>query len=170
MANFTARGPAADLASELMLFGQFVGDWDVAITYWHPDGTQEEDAGEWSFAWILEGHAVQDVWRIPSRAESERTGRPVRGLGTTIRFFDRTIGAWRSTWHGINGYVLAFIARQIADEIVLERSEGDVITRWIFSEVQSDQFRWRNVTSTDNGSTWRHVQEMRVIRKERPLA
>jgi hypothetical protein len=167
MPSFAATGPAHGHETELMLFGQFVGDWDVAIRYFHPDGTQDHDTGEWSFKWILEGHAVQDVWRIPSRAESERTGRPIRGLGTTIRFFDSNIGAWRSTWHGINGFVLEFIARQVADEIILERSEGNLTTRWIFSEVQSDRFRWRNVTSADNGETWRQVQEMRVTRKLR---
>jgi hypothetical protein len=165
MPSFTATGPAPGLETELMLFGQFVGDWDVAITYFQPDGTQDHDSGEWTFKWILEGHAVQDVWRIPSRAESGRTGRPIRGLGTTIRFFDPNIGAWRSTWHGIDGFVLEFIARQVADEIILQRSEDNVITRWIFSEIQSDRFRWRNVTSSDHGETWRPVQEMRVTRR-----
>jgi hypothetical protein len=37
-----ARGPHPDEASHLMLFGQFVGAWDVDVTNIASDGTKQE--------------------------------------------------------------------------------------------------------------------------------
>ena len=56
-----ADGPYAPLADELMLFGRFVGGWDVASTWWDPDGGTRQQDCEWHFAWALGGRAVQDV-------------------------------------------------------------------------------------------------------------
>ena len=36
-----------DLAEHLMLFGQFVGAWDVDVTNIAPDGTKNEFKGKW---------------------------------------------------------------------------------------------------------------------------
>ena len=44
-----ARGPHPDLAEHLMLFGQFVGAWDVDVTNIAADGTKNEFKGEWHF-------------------------------------------------------------------------------------------------------------------------
>lgn len=38
-----------------------VFDYDV-------DGSVRTGTGEWSFSWVLEGRAVQDVWISPQRA------------------------------------------------------------------------------------------------------
>lgn len=48
-----AEGPYPDLAENLMLFGQFVGSWDVAVTNIAPDGTRKELKGEGHFWSIL---------------------------------------------------------------------------------------------------------------------
>lgn len=75
--------PPAPPAPEMALFGQFVGDWDLEVLYHEPGGTTLR-AGEWLFDWALEGRAVLDVWRVPSRAESARSAAPLHGFGTTI--------------------------------------------------------------------------------------
>ena len=62
--------------------------------------------------------------------------------GTTLRFYDPAIDAWRSTWIGPRKHVvMPFLARQVGDEIVLEGSfqEGS-LTRWIFSDVTPATF------------------------------
>jgi hypothetical protein len=121
--------------------------------------------GEWHFAWVLEGRAVQDVWIVPPRAERPHEIDPYE-YGTTLRFYDPRIDAWRSTWIGpVKGLVIPFIARQVSSEIVLEghNPEGLPI-RWIFSEITPHSFRWRSNVSKDGGQSWQGIQEMGVRR------
>jgi hypothetical protein len=159
-----ADGPPPHLADKLQLFGQFVGSWELEVVYHGPTGERTLSA-EWHFAWALNGHAVQDVWIAPHRRDRERGEAPV-DWGTTIRFYDPRIDAWRSTWIGpVKGLVLPFIARPIGDEIVLEGSfEDDKLTHWVFSQITPSSFRWRAVESNDAGRNWSLVQEMSARR------
>ena len=166
---FLSEGPDPAFADELQLFGQFVGSWDIVLTNYRPDGTSETMPAEWHFAWALGGRAIQDVWIAPSRAErvsGEFAGRDGE-WGTTLRFHDEAIDAWRSTWIGPRrSVVMPFLGRQVGDEIVLEGSfEEGVQTRWIFSEITPDSFSWRNVESKDNGESWTLLQEMEARRR-----
>jgi hypothetical protein len=158
---FLCSEPDPKLARELELFGQFVGSWDVDVVNHLADGSRQEVPAEWHFAWALGGHAVQDVWIAPRRSAGGGGE-----WGTTLRFYDPELGAWRSTWHGPRKQVvMPFIGRRDGDEIVLEGSfEDRVVTRWIFFDVAPDSFRWRAVDSTDDGATWRLRQEMTARR------
>jgi hypothetical protein len=164
---FLSDGPEQELAGELELFGQFVGSWDVSVTNYNRDGSARPIPAEWHFAWALGGHAIQDVWIAPSREARARDGSDGE-WGTTIRFFDREIDAWRSTWLGPRHHVvMPFVARRVGDEIVLEGSfEAGVTTRWIFSEITSHSFSWRSVESSDCGETWRLNQDMKARRQD----
>jgi hypothetical protein len=164
---FLSDGADQKLAGELELFGQFVGSWDVSVTNYKPDGSASTIPAEWHFAWALGGRAIQDVWIAPSREARERDGSDGE-WGTTIRFYDRGIDAWRSTWLGPRHHVvMPFIARRIDDEIILEGSfEDGVVTRWIFSDVTSQSFSWRAVESCDGGDTWSLRQEMKAQRQD----
>ncbi len=155
-----ADSPRPELADRLMLFGQFVGAWDVDITNIRPDGTKVEVAGEWHFGWALEGRAIVDVWIAPRRSLRDATGSG--GYGTTVRFYDPAIDAWRSTWIAPTGHLVQpFIGRKVADEIVLEgRFEENVLTRWIFSDITATRFHWRSIESNDEGMTWTEMQTM----------
>jgi len=165
LAALGANGPHPDLAQQLMLFGQFVGAWDVDVTNYAPDGTKKALQGEWHFGWALEGRAVMDVWTAPRRSLRVAGDEPYE-YGASLRFFDPTIDAWRSTWIGpVRHLVHPFIARQVEDEIVLEGSfEQGCLIRWVFSEVSETSFRWRNIESQDDGKTWTIVQEMAARR------
>ncbi|MFC0108211.1 hypothetical protein [Kibdelosporangium aridum] len=151
-----ADGPHPDHAAELMLFGRFVGAWDLTVTDHFEDGTTRTMRGEWHFGWALQGRAIQDVWIVPGRE-----------CGMTVRFYDPRITAWRSTWIGpTSGYVQQFVARQQGDEIVLAGQQPDGRSlQWIFSSITPQSFHWRNVIST-NGATWRLQQEMQVVRRD----
>ena len=159
-----AHGPHPDLAEHLMLFGQFVGAWDVDVTNFEPDGTKQVRKGEWHFGWVLEGRGVMDVW-IPPRRSLRDEETPYE-YGASLRFFDPTIQSWRSTWIGpMRHLVRPFTARQVVDEIVLEGSfaaEGRI--RWVFSEITATSFHWSNQESSDDGATWTTVQEMAARR------
>lgn len=161
-----AVGPAADLVTETALFGQFIGSWDVDVIYHDADGPRTR-TGEWVFGWVLEGRAIQDVWRVPAFHDAQRTGAPLFGYGTTLRFYDAALGAWNSTWHGlVKGEVIAFIGRLVGEEIHLDETVGGVDrVRWAFCDIAPDRFKWRNEQTRDGGETWTLVQEMHARRR-----
>jgi hypothetical protein len=62
--------------------------------------------------------------------------------GTTIRFYDPKIDAWRDTWISpIKNLVQTFIARKVNEDIVLEgkTTEGYPL-KWIFSQIKPKSF------------------------------
>ncbi|MBW8744952.1 MAG: hypothetical protein JF628_11525 [Sphingomonas sp.] len=168
MLTLEASAPDASYSDKMEQFGRFVGQWDLVVTWYTADGTVErQELGEWEFAYALEGRAVIDVWIVPPRAErpaglENRSGE----YGMSVRFYDPQIEAWRSTWHGpVNRVVLPFIARQVGDELVLERTEGVETTRWVFTEIAASSFRWMNMISLDDHRSWTLRQEMRAVRR-----
>jgi len=163
-----AGGPDPDYREQLMTFGQFVGSWDVEVTDYRDDGTDETASGEWHFAWALNGRAVQDVWLSPAREEQERLGVPPREWGTVVRFYEPGSDCWRISWSGpYRARQILFVAHEEGNRIVLEGEEDGTSLRWIFSEVAVDSFRWNALALGQDGS-WRTVQEMRVRRRRRP--
>jgi hypothetical protein len=163
IAGLLAEGPDPVMREKLMLFGQFVGDWDILEDRsLQTDGTWTTTRGELHWRWVLNGLAVQDVWMWID----EKTGKPVPG-GTTVRFYDKRIDAWHSVWLSPDqGAVKTFIARKVADEIVLEgkTADGNPV-KWIFSEITPGSFRWRAEEIRDSKETWILVEEMRIRRR-----
>ncbi len=154
-----AAGPSSDV--DMSLFGRMVGSWELD---WRGqlDGETREAKGEWHFGWTLEGRAVQDVWIVPRRGEPEAG----LGYGTTIRYPDPALGAWRVTWiNPKRGMVHRFHARDVDGEIVMESVDEDAgATRWVFSDITPDSFTWRGIESNDGGTTWRVDEEMSARR------
>ena len=146
-----------------MLFGQFVGDWSIEARYIQADGTWVKMHGEVHFAWILGGTAIQDVW-MGRREGSEKTVV----FGTTIRFYDPKIDAWRSTWLSpLKGLVQLFIGHKVGDQIVLDlQNTSGYPERWIFSEITPKSFRWHAEETHDGGKTWLLTEEMQIRKTE----
>lgn len=159
--------PRPEVASELAPFAPLIGSWDVEIVFHDENGGRRTVSGEWHFGWGLDGRALLDVWIAPRR-ELRDGPMPVSGeWGLTVRFYDPSIDALRSVWHGPkNHVVMPFVGRAIGEEIVLEGSfEPGVSTRWIFSDIGPDHFRWRNVDSRDSWKTEKLTQEMFATRR-----
>ena len=157
-----SEGPYAELRGKLMLFGQFVGDWDITgVRTPSPRGVAFRAGGEVHFGWILDGRAIQDVW-MSYDAESKKAV-PV---GTTIRVYDPGIDSWRSTWiSAIRRTVQTFIAKQVGKDIVLEsHTKEGLPERWVFSEITPKSFRWHSEESSDGGKTWTLTEEMEIRR------
>jgi hypothetical protein len=161
-----ASGPNEEHREKLMLFGQFVGDWEAELTVHNPDGTTQIEKAEWQWAWILEGRAIQDVWIIPRRADHARSKFERHDYGTAIRSYDPKLDAWRIVWVSPpNRELITFIARQVGAEIVLEGNDMDgTPMQWIFSKVTSNSYHWRRMHSYDGGKTWHLYKEMDVRR------
>ncbi len=160
-------GPAPDLADQLGMFGQFVGSWTLDWSGPGPDGEPAEMRGELHLGWVLGGRAIQDIWIVPRRGSEGEGQPPLAFHGTTIRFYDRSIGAWRSTWiEPVNGRVRRFIGRPEGNDIVLMSDEDAPWLRWRFTDIDHRSFRWQAEESHDGGATWNSVEEMRATRSD----
>jgi hypothetical protein len=153
-----AEGPAPDRASQMMLYGQFVGSWGGRLVYRPPDGPPREASCEVHFGWALEGRAVQDVWIVPSRSTRETTdGSPPRTMyGTTLRVYDPRSDLWHITWiDPVRQDYDRMTGRKVGDEIVQEyRMEDGARCQWLFTEITATSFHWIRRESTDDGKTW----------------
>jgi hypothetical protein len=170
LAALAADGPWPEHKEALMLFGRFVGAWDLEITLFDLDeSVRAQGPGEWLFDWVLEGRAVQDVLVRPPRAA--RGGAAVTDFweyGTTLRVYDPASATWRITWFSpLRGGEFRLVARDEGDEIVLDSVEREPLAfRWVFSDITADSFLWRGSGSDDDGVTWIVLQEMRARRRD----
>lgn len=146
-------GPHPDIPETNAIFAPFVGSWDLSVT-WYEDGeVVRQQNGEWHFAWVLEGRAIQDVWIVPRRDERAKISDQYE-YGTSIRFYDPYSEAWRSTWIGpMHGIVRSFKAYKSDGMVILETAQGEIDEmRWVFSDISKDTFVWRN--SIRRGERW----------------
>lgn len=162
--GLTADGPHPENSNELMLFGRFVGSWDLAMTAFDVDGDSREFIGEWNFGWALQGRAVQDV--LITRSLDGQ----VVGYGSTIRSLDAEKGVWWVVWQDpLAGEFSVLLARADGDRIVLDGqwtiADDGREFRWTFSDITADSFRWQAHISEDGRTTWRLVEEMRALRR-----
>lgn len=164
-----ARAEPSARTGQMGLYDALLGSWDIELVDHLPDGTQRTSAGEWHFARVLEGRAIQDVFIVPPRI-ARGPGLPLAGnrYGTTLRVYDARLDAWRVTWiNPVSGVTNTLVGRRRGDEIVQEGVDADgARITWSFSEIGPRSFRWRGQVSTDDGKTWRLVVEFSGRRRE----
>lgn len=154
-------GPVAGRAKELDLYGRFVGSWTMDTLEHLEDGTSRRWDGEIHFAWVLGGHAIQDLWIRPRRPAT-----PVM-YGTTLRIFDPLIEGWRITWADpMNDDFGRQVGRDHDGDIVQigEDSRG-LRTRWRFTEITDRSFYWLGEERVSKTDTWRRTWEHKATRE-----
>ncbi|SEE34523.1 hypothetical protein SAMN04488561_1045 [Jiangella alba] len=157
-----ADHPADD---RLEAFGRFIGSWKLDWTRPGDPDAPTGVRGDLHFGWVLGGRAVQDIWVVPSSGDPGAGERPYAFHGTTIRFFDDELGAWRSTWvEPVNGRVRRFVGREVGNEIHLVSTDGDPFLRWRFTEIEPDRFVWLGEWSADEARTWTLEERMVATR------
>jgi hypothetical protein len=162
-----ARGPSPDLSIDNNLFGWLVGSWDVEVHDFESDGARRVTNGEWHFAWVLEGRAIQDVFVTPKRDERSLGAMPTNRYGTTLRIFDAASEVWRLVW--INP------VRNDVDMLTTRRADGDIVQegvdvngtrfRWVFSDIRGDSFTFCAEEARENGAGWKKLAEFKAERK-----
>ncbi len=160
-----ASGPFAEYSEKLMLYGQFVGSWDIDATWYQQDGTRRTGKGEWHFQWILGGRGIQDILFA--------SGAPPHQFGTTLRCYDIAMDAWHIAWmQPAGGEFVYLLGREVGSRIVQEGIGSDPRRRerWTFTEITSKSFLWLGEVSFDDGITWFLEQEMRAVRRTATLS
>jgi len=154
--------PSPSLGEEAQTFDRLIGSWDADFGFPQPDGTVRHKKGELHFGWVMDGHAVQDLWiGYPTGGQKERT------IGTTFRFFDTKLKQWRIVF--INpqyNYVVTTQGGREGDRIVLRGLDSDSLPiRWTFSEITPQSFHWQGEKSHDGGNTWVLEEEHHMKRR-----
>jgi Protein of unknown function (DUF1579) len=127
--------------------------------------------GEWEARWsgghvgrnrvsaILDAHVVLEEF-------DGRPGTPLVGISVSV--FDEAARAWRQTWVDNQGSYLDFAGGLVDGRMELERRalvEGRrVRQRMVWSEIESDRFRWEWQLSPDDDGSWRTLWEIRYTR------
>jgi hypothetical protein len=157
-----APAPAETSTDTTSLYAGLIGSWAVDVVDYDARGSRYTSTGEWHFAWVLEGRAVQDVFIVPGRDRrfDLRTVQRNR-YGTTLRFCDPATGLWRITWiNPVTGAVNRLTARKKGMAVVQVGTDDDgTMRRWTFVEITRDRFHWVGEESDDGGSTWRKGAE-----------
>jgi len=112
---------------------------------------------------------MQDVWIAPPVAErGADDAAAARNLyGTTLRFFDPKLKAWRVTWiNPISGARDDLIGRREGDEIVQlgERPDGARI-RWRFTKIRPESFHWIGESTPAGRDEWKIEVEFLARRR-----
>jgi hypothetical protein len=160
-------GPAADRADKLSLYGWMIGDWEMDYVYHLPDGSTRTGKGSIHSGWVLQGRAIQDVWRIPGREPGVPDDPAASAMyGTTLRIYDSGIDGWHIIWSDpVKQYYSRQIGRARGDEIVQEGVDADGSTvRWTFTDRAPDSFHWIGERSSNGGKNWRREVEFFVRR------
>jgi hypothetical protein len=166
----SAEGPASEFADKMMLFGQFVGSWDLEILGHAPDGTRSQYTGEWHFAWVLDGRGIQDVLIVTPVSTAENDAAQ-GGKGSTLRVYDPHLDAWWISWMGPRDREFStLLGRSEGDRIVLEGQwalgQPAKTWRWIFFGITPETFRWECRSFDDGADEGSVVQEIRARRRD----
>lgn len=163
-----APGRSCEIPESADVYGWLVGSWELEVVHYRGlDLSSENLKGEAHFGWVLEGRAIQDVWIMPRASErTAETDRTNNMYGTTLRIWDPAIQAWRIRWFNpVRGHEEHQTGGKIGNEIMQigARSDGTP-TRWRFTEITPDSFRWLGEALEPDGNTWKLEGEFRARR------
>lgn len=177
MTNFllalaAAAGPSPELGAAADTYAWIVGSWHAEVIDYPEEGPPRRGRGEWHFAWVLDGRALQDVWIVPPRGQrgvesaEAATSGPGNRYGSTLRYWDTEDEVWRIVWiNPVTGAQNLLSGRRVGDDLIHEGVDADgSLIRWSFTEITPRSFRWLGESSRDGGDNWRLDAEFRAVR------
>ncbi|HEY7291848.1 MAG TPA: hypothetical protein VH583_18560 [Vicinamibacterales bacterium] len=163
-----APGRAPEIPESADVYGWLCGSWELDVArYRGIDVAGRGLKGEVHAARVLEGRAVQDVWIMPKR--SDRSGefdQTMNMYGTTLRWWDILAQTWRINWtNPARAHAEEQVGRWSGHDIVQEGQRHDgAKTRWTFTEIAADSFRWRGEARYPGKDEWTLEAEFRATR------
>ena len=143
--------PHQAIGQERALFDRLIGTWDVSYEIYDKDGKVRLYRGGVTYAWILDGGALQEIWT------SDAHDKEPQPYGTTISFYDSKRQRWTAIWI-YPAQAMSLIVSGNAVDGGIELTGHDAagaIQRWLLNDFQADSFTGRFDTSNDEGKTWR---------------
>jgi hypothetical protein len=144
----------------------FPGEWDVA--YILKAGTPDEQiiAGEWTFTWINDGQALQDVLSVPYRWQTAPKGFD-QIQSTSTRLFNPKLHVWEGFHIQDSGFVFFRSARSQDRRIVEHyQTEGGPLVVTTFSDFTATSFKVTINESTNNGASYKEVAQIWAKKRE----
>jgi hypothetical protein len=165
-----ATGPDPSLGDQAKTFGRLIGTWDVEYTDFSKDGKVIHRRGELSFAWVLDGHVMQDLWVVYPSAEGK-----AREVYTDLFYFNPKSGTWADVFLDPQDASFATFTGGASgnDRIALDSRDlvPGQIRRWSFNDIRGDSLVFRDDASADAGKTWTLKSEYHMKRRgEGPAA
>jgi hypothetical protein len=163
-----ASARSAEIPESRDIYGWLVGSWQLEVVHYRAVNVSDRNIkGEAHFGWVLEGRGIQDVWIMPGVSDRTPDSDRVNNMyGTTLRLWDQAINAWRIRWFNpVSGHEERQTGRRVGDEIVQTGARPDgTATRWRFTEITADSFRWMGEALEPDGKTWKLEGEFRARR------
>lgn len=153
----SARSP--EIPESADVYGWLCGSWDLDVLCYRGVKFSEHDhmRGEVHAARVLEGRAVQDVWIMPRVEDRRPDSDPTMNMyGTTLRTWDAATRSWRIAWtNPVRGHYEEQAGGWNGRDILQEGTRPDgTKTRWTFTEITANAFRWRGEALHPNESAW----------------
>ncbi len=160
----TTKNPNAPEATEH--WGKLVGNWDIIFESVDASGTvQQEFEGEWNWFYMLNGHAIQDVFILPPRNQASDPNSIFYGVG--IRIFDEDSGKWQSVWVDTSNKILELREASSTDEkIILHQTnaKGEKL-RISYFDIAKNSFEWKQEVFDEKTETWILTQLIHAKRR-----
>ena len=96
-----------------------------------------------------------------------------RKIGTSLGYYNLKENIWNIIWFGeVTNNIVFLTGKAFEPEIILEEVNitDEDISKWIFTDINPNQFHWKGFNSKDNGNTWTLDQEMFGYRRETSLS
>ena len=168
VSTLVASGRSPEIPESADVYGWLVGSWELDVLHYKTiDLSSRNIKGEVHFCWVLEGRAIQDVWIMPRLADRQAQGDRTNNMyGTTLRIWDPAISAWRIRWSNpVSGHEERQTGRRVDTEIVQIGARLDgTPTRWRYTEITANSFRWIGEVLEPDGKTWKVEGEFRARR------
>jgi hypothetical protein len=152
--------PSKDLKLTDNWYLLFPGEWDVAYIIGAGTSNEQIIAGEWSFAWINDGQALQDILSVPYRwQDPPKNFQQIHS--TSTRLFNPKLHVWEG-FHILNSALVFFRAAKSQDGLIVEHYQagGGPLVVTTFSDFSATSFKASIKESTNNGGSYTPVAEI----------
>lgn len=146
LANSELNQPNKNAPSEIMQYGKLVGAWDCTISSYNADTLVATTNAEWVFKYALNGYAIQDFWKNPSKIDSANQKQVV---GTNLRIYNPQLNLWQCAWAENQPGSLSGVWKSH------EEPNGDLL---LYDDTKSWQIKFYNITKNHFDWKWEVMQ------------
>lgn len=132
------------------IYAPLIGDWTIRSVVHRKDGTGVETHGQWSFRWVLNGSAIEDVIGADT---ADANG--IWQAGIALRFYDDADKTWRVTYvEPFTRTIVLLTARKVGHHIIQTNDERNTAETWTFEEMTPQSFYWVDRVRQYDGTMW----------------